>query len=453
MKTAQRKPLTLALSIAFGSLASPLTFAQDLSTTLHQAKLNDPQWASTVHLYKANKESKHIASSGLKPTITLQAQAVSQDVNYLDERSVSAAAQAGQQDSDDRNRTYSASLSQPLFDLSKWHTYQQGKATDSQYDAAFESSQQAFYMRVVKAYLDVLRAEESLQFREAEKSAIQRQLEQTEQRFNVGLIANTDVQEAKAAFDISSVQHIIAEQDLALSLQNLETLTGSPIDGVSDLKDDAPITHPTPNNLADWTQTALNNNPDLLSALHAKAAAGQDYKSKRSGHFPVVSLEGSYSDNHSDADNSLDSRVNQISVAITLPLYTGGATSASRRQAKELELKAQDDYNLQKREVIQNTSNLFRVVNTDASRVKAQKQSIRSAKAALRATEAGYDAGTRTVVDVLNAQKTLYGARQDYANARFDYIFDSLQLKQTAGVLSEQDIHDINSWLSNDRSE
>ncbi|OUS31510.1 hypothetical protein A9Q99_02775 [Gammaproteobacteria bacterium 45_16_T64] len=448
MKSTQSKQRSLAIGVILSSLATPLAFAQDLSSTLNQAKNNDPQWASTVHAYKANKELKHIASSGLKPTIALKAQTASQDVNYLNEDSVSTEAQAGQQDSDDRNRTYSATLSQPLFDLSKWHTHQQGKASDSQYDATFESSQQAFYMRVVKAYLDVLRAEESLQFRDAEKSAIKRQLEQTEQRFNVGLIANTDVQEAQAAFDISSVQHIIAEQDLALSLQNLETLTGAPINTVSGLKADAPISHPTPNNISEWTSTALNNNPDLLASLHAKAAAQQDYKSKRSGHLPVISLEGSYSDNHSDADNSLDYRTNQVSVAITLPLYSGGATSAYRRQSKELELKALDDYNLQKREVIQNTSNLFRVVNTDVSRVKAQKQSIRSAQAALGATEAGYDAGTRTVVDVLNAQKTLYGAKQDYANARFDYIFDSLQLKQTAGVLTEKDIHDINSWLN-----
>jgi outer membrane protein len=136
-----------------------------------------------------------------------------------------------------------------------------------------------------------------------------------------------------------------------------------------------------------------------------------------------------------------------ISLKLELPLYSGGAISASRRQAKAFYLQANDEFNFKKRELLQNTRNLYRLVNTDISRVRAQKQGIRSMEAAFIAIEAGYSNGTRTVVDVLDAQNTLYSAKYDYANARFDYIIDSLRLKQVAGILSSDDILNVNQWL------
>ncbi|OUR90191.1 hypothetical protein A9Q81_19535 [Gammaproteobacteria bacterium 42_54_T18] len=445
MKLNIPKKTTLALAL---SLISSTSFGAEylnLSTTLEQAIQNDPQWAATRHGYKANKENIHLASAGLKPT----AQVKGSIARNASDSDPSARSLLSPSDDNYNSSSIGASISQPLFRLDRWHSYQEGKANDKRFDAAFNADQQAFYLRVVKAYLDVLRAEENQQFRDAEKSAIKRQLEQTEQRFNVGLIANTDVQEAQAAFDISSVQHIIAEQDLALTLQNLETLTGSPMESVAPLKANAPISPPQPTDVKQWTKSALTTNPELIAAGHAKDAALAVYKSKRSSHLPTLDLIGTYSDGHTTNNSSPGSNESSgISINLEIPLYTGGTTSAKRRQAKQLQFQAEDNYNLKKREIIRNTSNLYRVVNTDVSRVLAQKQSIRSAQAALEATEAGYDAGTRTIVDVLSAQQALYGAKRDYANARYDYIFDLLQLKQTAGTLDAEDITEINSWLA-----
>ncbi len=439
MKLHTPRKATLALAL---SLISSTGFGAEylnLSTALEQAIQNDPQWAATRHGYQANKEAIHFASAGLKPAAKITG-SIARNASDLDPSSAT--------DDNYNSSSIGASISQPLLRLENWHTYQKGKASDKQFDATFNAERQAFYLRVVKAYLDVLRAEENQQFRGAEKSAIKRQLEQTEQRFNVGLIANTDVQEAKAAFDISSVQHIIAEQDLALTLQNLETLTGSAMESVAPLKPNAPVALPHPTDVKQWTESALSTNPELIAANHAKDAALAEYKSKRSVHLPTLDLVAIYNDNHTAQNLSSDRESSSISINLEIPLYTGGTTSAARRQAKQLQFQAEDNYNLKKREIIRNTSNLYRVVNTDVSRVLAQKQSIRSAQAALEATEAGYDAGTRTIVDVLSAQQALYGAKRDYANARYDYVFDLLQLKQTAGTLGVEDITEINSWLA-----
>ena len=445
MKLIIPKPAALALALSVISSTSFGAENLNLATALEQAIQNDPQWAATRHGYQANKENIHFASAGLKPL----AKITGSIARNASDTNPSSRSPSSPLDDNYNSSSIGASISQPLFRLDRWHSYQEGKANDKQFDAVFNAEQQAFYLRVVKAYLDVLRAEENQQFRDAEKSAIKRQLEQTEQRFNVGLIANTDVQEAQAAFDISSVQHIIAEQDLALTLQNLETLTGSAMDSVTPLKANAPISPPQPTDVKQWTESALTTNPELIAAGHAKDAALAVYKSKRSAHLPTVDLIGTYSDVHTTNNSSPGSNESSgISINLEIPLYTGGTTSAKRRQAKQLQYQAEDNYNLKKREIIRNTSNLYRVVNTDVSRVLAQRQSIRSAQAALEATKAGYDAGTRTIVDVLSAQQALYGAKRDYANARYDYIFDLLQLKQTAGTLDIEDITEINNWLA-----
>ena len=429
----------LALALVMSSTSSFGATLQDLSTTLKQATKNDPQWASTVHGYHASKESIGIFSAGLKPQVSLSAE-VSRENGYVN----------GSGENRYNQESYAATLVQPLFRLDQWHNHQKGNATEQQIDATFVADQQSFYMRVVKTYLDVLRSNENLQFRNAEKAAIKRQLEQTVQRFNVGLIANTDVQEAKAAYDISSVQQIIAEQDLALTLQNLETLTGAPIENVASLQANAPITPPSPQDISQWVETALANSPVIAAALHAKDVAQAEYKSKRSAHMPTLDLIGSYQDRDTTDESAFsqgDLSSSSVSIKLEIPIYSGGKISAERRQAKQLELQAEDNYNLRKREVIQNTRNLYRVVNTDVARVSAQKQSIHSAEEALKATEAGYDAGTRVIIDVLTAQQALYGAKRDYANARYDYFFDFLQLKQTTGTLIREDLAHINQWL------
>ena len=409
----------------------------NLSSVFEHALKNDSQWASRVHEYRANKESQALGASGIKPIININAQT---SQNSFDSNTFGK---------DDYNSSsYGLTLVQPIFRLERWRDYQRGRALNNQAEANFLFEQQSFYVRVTEIYFEVLRAEENLQFRSSEKSAIKSQMTQIQYRFSAGLAADTDVQEAKAAFDLVTVQHIIAQQELDFSLEELQTLTGITLNKVTPLKADIPILPPAPGKMTEWTDIALKNNPLLNASSHAREAARRNSQAKNSAHLPTLDLVGNYQDTDryiQTSEGELSST--SISLKLEVPLYSGGSVSASRRQAKELYFRAEEEYNFEKRQLIQNSRNLYRLVITDISRVRAQKQGIRSMKAALTAIDAGYNNGTRTILDVLNAQNTLYAVKRDYANARFDYIIDSLKLKQVAGILKEEDILNINNWL------
>lgn len=446
-KTGITRTRHIARSLVWISAATFAISAQaaiDLKEAYDLADKNDPQWSSVKHNYDAQKENFYQAKSNLLPRIAVGAE-------FSERRTESE----GSDPSTSDQQVYSASIAQPLFRLDSWYAYKSVKATDKLIDAEFQGQQQAFLVRVLDAYLNVLRANETLAFRKAEESAIARQKDQTEQRYHVGLIAKTDVHEAQAAYDIAVVQRIVAERDLDLALKNLETLTGSDIDAVKALDEKFPITMPQPNDIQEWVEMALKNNTSLIAATHNETAAMNEYEARRAQHYPTVELVGSYQKTETDAMTTIsgnsfetpDSETATIALQLDIPLYTGGQTSSLRRQAKSLYYKAQDDKHFTERDVSKNTSNLVRVVQTHVAEVNAQQQSIRSAQSALDATQAGYEAGTRTIVDVLNAQRTLYQAKRNYADARFNYILDSLRLKQLAGMLATDDLLAINQWL------
>ncbi|MCG8311791.1 MAG: TolC family outer membrane protein [Pseudomonadales bacterium] len=418
--------------------------AIDLAKTYELADKNDPQWSAVKHAYQAQKEGYNQTRSQLLPSLSLGAE-VAQKNTETD----------GGSEDDYQQQVYSASVSQPLFQLESWYNVKKAKATDKQADIEFEAALQSFLIRILDTYLNVLRAKETLAFTKAEESAIARQKDQTEQRFQVGLIAKTDVHEAQAAYDIAVVQRIIAERDLSLTLRSLETLTGTVIQEVQYLAEDFPISLPQPNDIEAWVNLSLENNKSLLAAKFNENAAQYEYDAKKALHYPTLDLVGSYQKLSSDATSVIggiesetpDTETTTIALQLNVPLYTGGLVSSSRRQAKSLLYKAQDDTRFTEKDLLKNVSNLVRVVQTRVAEVNAQRLSIRSAESALEATKAGYEAGTRTIVDVLDAQRLLYQAKRNYADARFNYILDSLRLKELSGILSPKDIASINEWL------
>lgn len=432
----------LALTIAalltpFTSHAAPLT----LSSTLEKAQAHDPQWSAIKHGYEATQEVINQARAGLLPKVNGQ-------VTTAKEKSELE----GFASSEYNSRAWGVSVSQPLFSLEAWHNYKVGKASLDQNESEYRAAEQEFLLRVVNTYFDVLRAQVQLDTRKAEESSISRQLEQTKQRFQVGLVPKTDVQEAQAAFDLSSVARISAETSVQVAKRNLASLTNGQVEGVKDLQANTPVTPPQPADQEAWVKRALENNPSLQAAMSAEQGASESYKSKRAAHLPTVNLVGSRGFSSSGAQRSFgfsmpDTTVTSVGLELNIPLYNGGAVSASRRQALKQYYQAQDQMRYAQQSADLNTANLYLLVTTHGQRVSAYAQSIRSAESALVATQAGYDAGTRTIVDVLSVQKTVYSARSDYANARYDYVIDSMRLKQSAGVLSTQDILSLNDWL------
>lgn len=442
------KPRHLRMTLLAGltALAASSSFAEivTLKRTYELAQKNDPQWAAVKNQYSANQQVIDQTRAGLLPQIKLNG---SYSQEELDVDSV---------DTFDYDRTnYSASVVQPLFRLENWHTYERGKALDSQYAAEFQRNEEDFYLRVLTRYLEVLRTRANLSFRKSEEEAIARQLEQSKQRFEVGLVAITDVHEAQAAYDSAVSARISAESDSFIALRILETITGEKVDDVVAISEDLPVIPPQPLDLNQWIEKSLANNATLQSAIFAAQAAEQDYKTKRAGHAPTLDLVGSYGHQSSDAPVSYltptvetpDTTTTTISLQLEIPIYSGGSTSASQRQSKYSALAAKDTENYARRQVIQDATNYYQLVVANVAQVNARKQSQTSAKVALDATQAGYEAGTRTIVDVLSVQRNLFQAQRDYINARFDYVLNSLRLKQVAGMLTEQELLALEQWI------
>jgi len=275
----------------------------------------------------------------------------------------------------------------------------------------------------------------------------------------VGLIAITDVYEAQAARDLSQVNRIVDENNVSVALEKLSVLTGRGHSSLDILEEGFAIKLPEPADRAAWVEFAMENNFNLQAARYGEEAARQTAKANKMGHAPKVT--GGYAYSEFDTKGSLSSKpasnfdvspdsnveLSQWQVRLSMPLYSGGAISARRRQAAQLFNAARENRINLSRNTVTNTRSLHMTVISDVSRVAARKQSIVSTRSALDATQAGYEVGTRNVVDVLNAQNIVFSAERDYANARYDYVLDILRLKEQAGLLSPEDVNSLDSYL------
>jgi outer membrane protein len=354
---------------------------------------------------------------------------------------------------------YDVSLSQTLFNLSAWFGWRAGKETSQQAEATLSAAQQDLIVRVVQSYFGVLRAQDNLRASLAQERAFERQLEQTRQRFEVGLIAITDVYEAEAARDLAQVTRIVDENNVAVAKENLSVLTGQTPGELYVLGAEFDPRPPEPSDRSAWVDFALENNNQLAAARYAEEAARQNATALKMGHAPTVTATYRYQDTETtgsirqepeslfnfDPDSNQTNETWQI--RFDVPLFAGGSISANRRRAAEqFNVARESRINLTRNTVTQARS-LHMTVMSDVSRVKARKQAIISTQSALDATQAGYEVGTRNIVDVLNAQNRLFAAQRDYANSRYDFVINSLRLKEVAGTLSPEDIARLEGFL------
>ena len=354
---------------------------------------------------------------------------------------------------------WGATLKQPLFNLSSWFSYSQAKAFSGQAEYQFAYEQQNLILRVSEAYFNVLRAEDSLITSQAEEKAVKQQLDQARERYNVGLIAETDVLEAQAAYDSARVSRILADNQVSVSYENLRTITNETVNDIGKLKKTMPVLQPTPAIAEEWVNNAIANNLSLKAAREEVLAAEESIRVKKSGHAPTVDAFASYNYSSSDSDKAKDlpsgnfyttGRGDQtvFGVSVTVPIFSGGATSSQVREATYQMEQSQQNFDKLLRETNSGTRNYYRTVNSDVERVEARQQGIISSESALKATQSGYEVGTRNITDVLDAQKKLYAAQRDYLNARYDFIVNTLKLKQLAGTLSPADLQDLNGWIT-----
>ena len=463
MKRYVLKRQVLAVAAAMILPCSQLVSAESLLDIYTLALDNDAQLKAQAAQYRADLEQENLALAPLLPQVVAGYQVRGSDSTSTSPQILGASGEIRtiKRVSDTKTDGYDVSLSQTLFDLSAWYNYKAGTELTRQAEAIFAANTQNLLVRAVDAYFSVLRSQDNLNAAEAQERAFERQLEQTRQRFEVGLIAITDVYESEAARDLAQVTRIIEENNVAVAKERLSVLTGQAPGQLNVLSDDFTAVAPKPIDRAAWVDFALNNNFQLAATRFAEEAARQSAKANKLEHAPKVTAGYSYSDAETTGDQTFsldglstgstpasalqDSETWQV--RIDMPLFTGGALSANRRRAAEqFNVARENRINLTRTTVTQARS-LHMTVLSDIAQVKARSQSIKSSQSALDATEAGYDVGTRNIVDVLNAQNLVFSAERDYANSRYDYIITTLQLKETAGTLSTDDLKRLDSFL------
>lgn len=443
------KPLWI---ICAGLLASPAAMAVDLVGVHDLALKNDPRLQAAEYRRQATGENRILARANLLPQL---------DAGASWSRGNTATRISGNKisDEDTENRRYDVTLLQSLYRQENYERLDIARGQITQADAIYEIAFQDFLLRVSEGYFLVLTLIDGVTFAEAEEKALQRQFEQAEQRFEVGLTAVTDVHEARASYDNARARAIVARNDLADAKEALKELTGQHFEIYDALQEVLPLVEPEPANAEDWVETSLANNPVVLSARAAVDISDSNMRLARSGHYPTLDLVASYSDFKNNkfiirddfqrpiGTTSLGVDDATVQVLLNIPIYQGGRVSSLTRQARYLLDATGQDLDDTQRAVVREAQNSYRAVLAGIQEVQAFEQAEISAESALEATQAGFEVGTRTIVDVLIAQQRRFQAQRDNSFARHAYIVRHLRLKSVAGLLSSDDLRVVNQLL------
>ncbi|MEJ2052297.1 MAG: TolC family outer membrane protein [Calditrichaceae bacterium] len=420
-------------ALFFALTISSTSFADNLLDIYQLAKDNDPQYKAAQAGYKADSESRSQAMSALLPQINASVYKSDISVDHLDPLPTGSV--------DYENEGYSLNLTQSLYHHDYYLALDQADAKVAQAVANLSDAEQALILRVAQNYFQV--------FARTEKKAISEQLQQAKQRFNVGLTAITDVHEAQARYDQAVAQDIVAENQLAISLEALRELTGKEHKQLQSLGENSPLVIPEPQDIKQWVNMAIAQNLQLKVSKLNLDIARKEVSRQRAGHYPTLDLVASKEKNDlgGGITGPTEDETTSVAIQLNVPIYSGGNTSSQTRAAAYRYQAARENHEKARRETERLARNAYLGVIANISQVKALKQALASSQIALEATQAGFEVGTRTAVDVLDSQRLLFLAKRNYAKARYDYILETLRLKQAAGLLSENDIRQINNWL------
>ena len=412
----------------------------DLITVYREAARTNPQLAAAAASLQAVRELRPQAIAGLLPNVGLSGTLdQTRQKNLNDPKTVE----------DVTSKVASLDLIQPLFRYDRWIQLEQSDSEIARAEAEYAAAQQELMVQVAERYFNVLDAQDNLEFAEAEKSAIGRQLEQATQRFEVGLIAITDVKAAQARYDLSVSQEIRALSLLVEAKDALREIAGDFYDELALLKPDLELLRPNPDSAEAWIERARQQNLSVLAAQAGAETARQQIRLQRAGHYPTLDLNANtmYFDRDFGGVVPQERHDSTIGLQLNIPLYEGGSVNSRTREAQSRFQEAQQLLQQQQRAAELETRNAFRGIRTDIAQVKALGESLSSTEIAVEAEEAGFEVGTRTIVDVLNAQREYFLARLNYARARYLYVVDQLRLKKAAGILSEDDLLEVNQAL------
>ena len=434
-------------------MLGPMTQGANLEDVYRAARDNDPVLGGAVAGRLARKQGVVQSRASLLPTVSATGSKSEQTRSYgtrLDMNPISPT--FGQtyrpEDEDFEGHNWSVNLRQPIVNVANWFNWRSAKALSSQADSDYQTTELNLYTRVAEAYLNILRAQARLDSTLSSEEAVQRQLEQTQQRFDVGLVAITDVLEAIAVYDNAVVNRIQFTGDQGIYFESLTTITGIGFDAIDRLSTRLPIVNPDPRDENEWTNVALTRNPQLQSARDALRSAESSLRARLSGHLPTVDFSAGYNESFSGGLSFYGNRTsgNTYSLSASMPIFQGGVVHSRFTEQRHRVQESKERLRERELTTTRDTRNYFRAVMTDVARVEARLKAIKSRESAVEAVRTGYEVGTRNIVELLQAQQNLFSSQYDYADSRYNYILNLLRLKQTTGVLSEEDILEISEY-------
>ena len=425
-------------------LMANVATAEDLLEIYQIALQRDAQFQAAQAQYLAAKETKPQARSFLLPQVNASAGYGRTD------QEIKRSSLLGDQNSAFDTKQYGIQLNQVIFNRDLFIGLDQSELSVAQAEAELEFARQELIVRVAQAYFDVLSAEDTLRFVVGEKKAIGRQLEQAQKRFEVGLIAITDVKEAQANYDGSVAAEITAKNDIEVARNTLAVVIGQFFGELDQLTDRMPLVTPDPADPDKWMEKGMEENLQLIATRLATEVAGLEIKRQRAGHYPTLDLSASA--DRTDLGGGIfgerDTTELSAGVSLNLPIYQGGLVSSRTREAQHTFKSAQEQLTEQRRNVAKLARDSYLNVIAGISSVQALNRAVESNQAAADATQAGFEVGTRTSVDVLVSLRSLFEAERNYSLSRYDYLIDTLLLKAAVGTLTIADLEKINTWLN-----
>ncbi len=412
----------------------------DIYTT---AKAQDTVFREAEANYFATSQASPIARAALLPQVNFSAETSD---NRLKTEGQTFGVSGG--DVDYNSNGYSLRLTQALYNRDFYIQLKQANNNVARAQAQFDASKQELVLRVTELYFNVLAARDDLRFATAEKQAINRQLEQADNRFEVGLIPITDVKEAQSSFDSSVAREIDAEIALELALDALAVIIGDRVTDLKSLSQRMELVRPDPDNVTDWINSALNQNLALLINQYDTKISRQEIQRNKAQHLPTIDIVAAYNDTDSGGlTGTRETEDSRIGLELNFPIFQGGRTYYQTKESQYLYRAALQAQERIKRETTRDTRDAYHNVVAGISRVGAFNRAVESAEVAAEATQAGFEVGTRTSVDVLLTLRSVFQAQRNHSRSRYDYLLDTLRLKNAAGTLSADDLLQIDTWL------
>jgi outer membrane protein len=426
----------------FFAVTPPSAYGQDLLDIYGLALQNDPVLKQSRANQRAVGESKTQSVANFLPNVSVSG---INNLNRLVNNRVTYQGTGIQKYTD---RSFTVNLTQPLFHWEHWVQLSQSDNQIAQAEADFQAEMQKLMVKITEAYFNVLSAQDNLEFSSAEKQAIARQLEQAKQRFAIGLIDITEVREAQAAFDRSTASEIEAFNNVDNQKEALTEIIGEQDIQLNSLGEHIPLARPEPDDITAWGDAAEISNFTIISAFNQAEFTRKAIELQRSGHLPKLDLTASYGKYDTTSTFGLQGGTEIVGLRLNVPLFEGGAVNSRTTQAAYKHEQAKESLTAAKRAVKRQVKDAYRGITASISQVEALKTAVNSAEIALQASEAGYEVGVRTLVDVLDEQRNLYRAKRDYSRTRYDYLLNGIKLKQASSSLAEEDLEQINALLA-----